>query len=115
MRIPLLLSVLFLVSCGKNQQTLTYVENPYDNSKNEAIELIQEARIDALENKMRDLQLLANINKVAIDRLIDSTIASYDNIDSQLSDLENVVLTNEIKVVKICNSGEHFIKTSTDY
>jgi hypothetical protein len=88
-----------LCSCGKVKQNdvYHYVENTYDDSRLLAYELIQNARLDALEME-------AN--------LVEGELAV---INDTLTDIQNEVSVGAVSVVKICASAESLIKTNTGF
>lgn len=86
--------LLLLVSCGKET---TLIENNYDDSRLQAYELIQDARLDALE--MREILVAGELSR----------------INQTLTYIQREVSTGAVSVLPICNSNEHLIKTNTGF
>jgi hypothetical protein len=85
--------LMLLVSCGRPSMDAIYIQNPYDDSKLQAYELIQDARIKALEDRLEDL----------------------DTINDTLTDIQQQVTANKVNVVKICASNEYMIKMNNEF
>lgn len=86
--------LLLLVSCGRKT---VLIENNYDDSRLQAYELIQDARLDALE--MREILVAGELSR----------------INQTLTDIQTEVSTGTVSVLPICNSNEHLIKTNTGF
>lgn len=111
--------LLLTVSCGSNTTT---VENKYDDSQVQAILVIQDARIKALEARINaydsnfDLvtiefsEKLSNLENEfkSKDELLDTNIQV---INSGLAMLQG----KQVTPVKICSSKEYLIKQGNDY
>lgn len=93
MKILALLALSTLISCGRPSMDAIYIQNPYDDSKLQAYELIQDARIQALEDRLADI----------------------DTINTTLTDIQSQVTLNKVNVIKICASNEHLIKMQNSY
>lgn len=88
MKLLLVLSaVSLLTSCGRSPDAYIF-ETKYDDSKLLAYELIQDARIKALEDRLPELAV----------------------INSTLTNIQQQVTLNKVEVLKICASNEHLIK-----
>ena len=86
--------LLLLVSCGRKT---VLVENNYDDSRLQAYELIQDARLDALE--MSEILVAGKLSR----------------INQTLTNIQREVSTGAVSVLPICNSNEHLIKTNTGF
>ncbi len=120
MKTLLIMSVLLsLVSCGKRINTTTkvteYVENDYDSSRIDAYNLIQDARLNAIEARLVDLDALTSQNTEELETLTASIETQFDTINTNLNDIQLQVSTNKVTVLPICASGENLIKMNNEF
>lgn len=108
---------IFLISCGKNVTTKVteYVENPYDASKIEALDLIQDARLNAIEARLADLNALIDENTADIQALTNSIDTQFNAVNASLNSIQAQVSTNKVTVMQICASGENLIKMNNEF
>jgi len=93
MKLLLVLSaVSLLASCGHPPDTYI-IETKYDDSKLLAYEVIQNARIKALEDRLPELAV----------------------INSTLTSIQQQVALNKVEMVKVCASNEHLIKMNNSF
>lgn len=118
MRLLLLLTAFILTSCGQDYSQVILQENKYDDTQVKAMQVVQEARIAALEARLDAFN--TNFDDVLIDfgeRLNNQETLSGslgEALDTNLTILNNalIMLQNQvISVVPICNSGENLIKS----
>lgn len=113
----LLVTVLTLTACGKR---ITSIENKYNDSSIKAYQVIQDARIAALEAKFDVLN--SNFDAAIIDFDNDlnnlqssytssneASIANYNLLSAAMVQLSS----SNLEVIKICSSGEHLLKNSS--
>lgn len=87
MKFLTLLSLLIIVSCGKNTETIL-IENKYDDSKIIAQSKLQDARIQSLEGRINEINQVLD-SMLNFDDVQDMINDKYDDLDNYLSDLEN--------------------------
>lgn len=120
MKVVLMLSLLLIMSCGRKVQRIiehneTSVENKYDDSRLNAYELIQDARLNAIDVRLDALNasivLNANDNEV-----FHATIENdFVTTNAFLNNLQAEVTVNKVTVLTICASGENLIKMNNDF
>lgn len=110
----LLVLCLLLISCKTNLET-KYIENDYDDSKLQAYELIQDARLDAIENRESMLEQLATQDQSEISRLQHSIDFNYALVNATLTQIQLQVEQNKVQVLSICASSENLIKVNANY
>lgn len=113
----LLISTILLlsVSCGTKESTLILVEKPYDDSKLVAYDLLNDARIDAMEVRLAQLETLNQLNTEASELLKDQVEQNYLDLNNLLDELQLEVHNNKVTVHKICTSNEHLLKLQGDF
>lgn len=106
-------------SCGKSKST-TVVESPYNDSSVKAHQVIQDARIAALEARLNAYQTQFDTVVIDYDSRLNNLDAEFTTLDailnynialvtSMLADLNS----KQIVPVKICASNEYLLKTAT--
>ena len=113
----IILGLMLLASCGKKVTTKVteYVENPYDASRIDAYNLIQDARLDAIEARLSDLDALTGQNSDDVQALTDSIESQFDTINNNLNNIQQQITTNKVTVLPICASGENLIKMNNEF
>ena len=113
----LLISVILTlcISCGKKQSTTVLIENPYDDSKLAAYDVLSDARIDAMEVRLAQLEVLNQLNTDASELLKDQVEQTFTDLNNLLDDLQLEVHNNKVTVHKICTSSEHLLKLQGDF
>lgn len=110
----LLLTALILTSCGKRVITN---ESDYNDSSIKAYQIMQDARISALEAKLDVLN--SDFDSAIIDfgNELNNVQASSENIaNNNYTLLNNAMLqlaSTSLTVIKICASAEHLLKNSS--
>jgi uncharacterized protein YcfL len=119
MKTLLILASLLFVSCGNNTQIL---ENKYDDTQIQAILVIQDARIKALEARIdayiTDFDLVTIEFSEKLSNL-ETNLANRDEILENNIQLVNTALGDlqgkQIEALKICSSNEHLIKQGNNF
>jgi hypothetical protein len=118
MRLLVILTALLVTSCGRDYSQVILQENKYDDSQVKAMQVVQEARIAALEARLDAFN--TNFDEVLIDfggRLNNlETAAGFlgETLDNNLTIINNALIMLKyqvISVVPICNSNENLIKS----
>lgn len=114
-----ILSVTLLIaSCGKKSTTI--VENAYNDSSIKAYQVIQDARIAALEARLNAYQTQFDTVVIDYDSRLNNLDAEFTTLDATLN--YNIALvtsmladlnSKQIEPVKICASNEYLLKTAT--
>lgn len=109
----LLLTALVLTSCGKNITK----ENAYNDSSIKAYQVMQDARISALQAKLDVLNSHFDSAIIDFGNELNNVQASSENIaNNNYTLLNNAMLqlaSTSLTVIKICASGEHLLKNSS--
>lgn len=117
MKATILTSLLLLISCGRKvgrfteyNSNSTTIENKYDDSKLQAYNLIQDARIEALELRASHLEAVSSELADDIEKVKRDIEEEFDLTNDYLNDLQLEVRTSKVEVIKICASSENLIK-----
>lgn len=103
------------ISCGRKQSTTVLIENPYDDSKLAAYDVLSEARITAIDNRLTQLEALNQLNNAASEILKTKVEQNFIDLTNLLDDLQVEVHNNKVTVHKICASNENLLKLQGEF
>lgn len=112
----LITTLIFLVSCGKHKhEYITVVQSGYDDSQTQALLVIQDARIKALEDRLNYLENEFGDVVIDFDERFNNLDQSNIDLNASLALLNNALTnlqTKQLSIVSICSSSEKLIKTN---
>lgn len=114
-KLLLISSLILCISCGKKQSTTVLVENPYNDTKLAAYNVLNDSRIDAMEVRLVQLETLNQLNTASSELLKDQVEQTFTDLNNLLDDLQLEVHNNEVSVHKICASKENLLKLQGEF